>query len=142
MPKLSMTMEEGEFGSWLVAAGDTVTKGMPLAVVMMPGVPLLTRPSILVARDLAPADTATLDPDLVLGFVTELGGPTSHTAILAKQLGIPAVVGCPDAAAFDDGVQVVVDGSAGEVTVDPSEDMLAGIAARAATRAAMPEPTR
>jgi phosphoenolpyruvate-protein phosphotransferase (PTS system enzyme I) len=112
-----------------------------LTGVKMPGVPLLTRPSILVARDLAPADTATLDPDLVLGFVTELGGPTSHTAILAKQLGIPAVVGCPDAAALDDGVSVVVDGSTGEVTVDPSESLLAGIAARAATRAAMPEPT-
>jgi phosphotransferase system enzyme I (PtsI) len=107
----------------------------------MPGVPLLGRPSILVARDLAPADTATLARDQVLGFVTELGGPTSHTAILAKQLGIPAVVGCPDAASLDEGVQVVVDGSAGEITVDPPDDVLAGIVARAASRAAMPEPT-
>jgi phosphotransferase system enzyme I (PtsI) len=107
----------------------------------MPGVPLLGRPSILVARDLAPADTATLARDQVLGFVTELGGPTSHTAILAKQLGIPAVVGCPDAATLDEGVQVVVDGSTGEITVDPPENVLAGIAARAASRAAMPEPT-
>jgi phosphotransferase system enzyme I (PtsI) len=107
----------------------------------MPGVPLLGRPSILVARDLAPADTATLARDQVLGFVTELGGPTSHTAILAKQLGIPAVVGCRDAVTLDEGVQVVVDGSAGEITVDPPENVLAGIAARAASRAAMPEPT-
>jgi phosphotransferase system enzyme I (PtsI) len=107
----------------------------------MPGVPLLGRPSILVARDLAPADTATLARDQVLGFVTELGGPTSHTAILAKQLGIPAVVGCPDAATLDEGVQVVVDGSAGEITVDPPDNVLAGIAARAASRAAMPEST-
>jgi phosphoenolpyruvate-protein phosphotransferase (PTS system enzyme I) len=112
-----------------------------LTGVPMPGVPLLTCPSILVARDLAPADTATLDRDLVLGFVTELGGPTSHTAILAKQLGIPAVVGCTRAPALAGGAQVVVDGSAGEITIDPSEHMLAGIAARAATRAAMPEPT-
>jgi phosphotransferase system enzyme I (PtsI) len=107
----------------------------------MPGVPILRRPSILVARDLAPADTATLDRDQVLGFVTELGGPTSHTAILAKQLGIPAVVACPDTAALDEGVHVVVDGSAGEITIDPSESVLAGIAARAASRAALPEAT-
>lgn len=107
----------------------------------MPGVPLLGRPSILVARDLAPADTATLARDQVLGFVTELGGPTSHTAILAKQLGIPAVVGCPDAATLDEGVQVVVDGSAGQITVDPPESVLAGIAARTAARAAMPMAT-
>jgi phosphotransferase system enzyme I (PtsI) len=107
----------------------------------MPGVPLLGRPSVLVARDLAPADTATLSRDQVLGFVTELGGPTSHTAILAKQLGIPAVVGCPGAAALGEGVQVVVDGSAGEITVDPPENVLAGIASRAASRAAMPEAT-
>jgi phosphotransferase system enzyme I (PtsI) len=107
----------------------------------MPGVPLLRRPSILVARDLAPADTATLDRDQVLGFVTELGGPTSHTAILAKQLGIPAVVACPDVAGLAEGASVVVDGSAGEITVDPPESVLAGIAARAASRAAMPEPS-
>jgi phosphoenolpyruvate-protein phosphotransferase (PTS system enzyme I) len=107
----------------------------------MPGVPLLRRPSILVARDLAPADTATLDRDQVLGFVTELGGLTSHTAILAKQLGIPAVVACPDVAGLAEGVSVVVDGSAGEITVDPPESVLAAIAARAASRAAMPEPS-
>ncbi|WP_028923192.1 phosphoenolpyruvate--protein phosphotransferase [Pseudonocardia acaciae] len=101
----------------------------------MPGVPTLARPSVLVARDLAPADTAVLDPARVLGFVTELGTPTSHTAILAKQLGIPAVVGCPGAAALADGVTVAVDGSAGEVTVDPPAATLARVAARSATRA-------
>src|SRR3954468_806402 len=95
-----------------------------LTDVPMPGVPVLTTPSILVARDLAPADTAVLDPAQVLGFVTELGGPTSHTAILAKQLGIPAVVGCPGAAGLESGRQVVVDGSAGEVVVDPPETIL------------------
>ena len=87
-----------------------------LTGVPMPGVPVLADPSVLVALDLAPADTAVLDPAQVLGFVTELGGPTSHTAILAKQLGIPAVVGCPAAAGLDNGRQVVVDGSAGEVS--------------------------
>ncbi|NEE02747.1 phosphoenolpyruvate--protein phosphotransferase [Phytoactinopolyspora halotolerans] len=58
-----------------------------------PGVPELHRPSVLVAHDLAPADTVGLSPATVLAIVTEAGGPTSHTAILAAQLGIPAVVG-------------------------------------------------
>lgn len=106
----------------------------------MPGIPLLRRPSVLVARDLAPADTAMLDRDRVLGFVTELGGPTSHTAILAKQLGIPAVVACPEAADLDEGAHVAVDGSGGEITVDPPESVLAGIVTRTAARAARPEP--
>src|SRR5690606_4844019 len=107
----------------------------------MPGVPVLDQPSVLVARDLAPADTATLCPDRVLGFVTELGGPTSHTAILAKQLGIPAVVGCPAAAGLREGAHVVVDGTAGEITVDPPRDVLDRVAARAASRAGAPDAT-
>ena len=57
-----------------------------------PGIPDLTEPSIIVAHDLAPAETATLDRSKVLGIVTEAGGATSHTAILAAQLDIPAVV--------------------------------------------------
>ncbi|WIV55190.1 phosphoenolpyruvate--protein phosphotransferase [Amycolatopsis nalaikhensis] len=80
-----------------------------------PGVPELRSPSVLVARDLAPADTAGLDPDLVLALVTEEGGPTSHTAILARALGIPAVVACAGVLACD-APGLTVDGSAGEVT--------------------------
>ncbi|VVJ18878.1 Phosphoenolpyruvate-protein phosphotransferase of PTS system (EC [Amycolatopsis camponoti] len=83
-----------------------------------PGVPELTSPSVLVARDLAPADTAGLDPDLVLALVTEEGGPTSHTAILARALGIPAVVACAGVLGLA-GPGLVVDGSAG--TVSPSD---------------------
>jgi phosphotransferase system enzyme I (PtsI) len=112
-----------------------------LAGAPMPGMPALARPSVLVARDLAPADTAVLDPAQVLGFVTEFGAPTSHTAILAKQLGIPAVVACPGAADLHDGVTVVVDGSAGEVVVDPSPTMFDHIAARTAARAAATTPS-
>jgi phosphotransferase system enzyme I (PtsI) len=83
-----------------------------------PGVPTLTAPSVLVARDLAPADTAGLDPDLVLALVTAEGGPTSHTAILARALGIPAVVAC--AGVLDlDSPGLTVDGTAG--TVSPSD---------------------
>jgi len=78
--------------------------------VPMPGVPDPGHPFVLVARDLAPADTAALDKRTVLAFVTEEGGPTSHTAILARSLGVPAVVGCAGATALADGVRVLVDG--------------------------------
>lgn len=57
-----------------------------------PGVPDFSEPSVIVAEDLAPAETATLDRALVVGIVTQEGGRTSHTAILAAQMGIPAVV--------------------------------------------------
>ncbi|WHT19481.1 PEP-utilizing enzyme [Crossiella sp. CA-258035] len=83
--------------------------------VPMPGVPPLTGPSVLVARDLAPADTAGLDPELVLALVTEEGGPTSHTAILARALGIPAVVACRGVLALA-AEGLVVDGGTGLVT--------------------------
>jgi phosphoenolpyruvate-protein phosphotransferase (PTS system enzyme I) len=70
-----------------------------------PGVPERDEPFVLVAVDLAPADTATLDPAKVAAIVTEQGGPTGHTAILAKQLGIPAVAACADAAELTDGMR-------------------------------------
>ncbi|GAA3860063.1 phosphoenolpyruvate--protein phosphotransferase [Saccharothrix violaceirubra] len=79
-----------------------------------PGVPELASPSVLVARDLAPADTAGLDPAKVLALVTEEGGPTSHTAILARSLGIPAVVAVRGLLAADVAA-LEVDGTTGEV---------------------------
>src|SRR5699024_11434577 len=60
-----------------------------------PGVPAPAQPSVLVAQDLAPADTAGLDPASIIGLVTDRGGPTSHTAIIARQLGIPCAVAVP-----------------------------------------------
>ncbi|MCG3043616.1 phosphoenolpyruvate--protein phosphotransferase [Streptomyces fenghuangensis] len=90
--------------------------------VPMPGVPNSDRPYVLVARDLAPADTALLDPSLVLGFVTEEGGPTSHSAILARALGVPAVVALRGAVELAEGTVVAVDGSTGVVTVDPDPE--------------------
>jgi phosphotransferase system enzyme I (PtsI) len=84
-----------------------------------PGVPELTRASVIVARDLAPAETASLSRDMVLAIVTESGGPTSHTAILAAQMGIPAVVQLPHAVSIEAGTLLAVDGSTGEVFVDP-----------------------
>ncbi|PRX47688.1 phosphoenolpyruvate--protein phosphotransferase [Prauserella shujinwangii] len=85
-----------------------------------PGVPELDQPSVLVARDLAPADTAGLDPALVLALATEEGGPTSHTAILARSLGIPAVVAVRGLLA-NDARALAVDGDTGVIeAVDPS----------------------
>jgi phosphotransferase system enzyme I (PtsI) len=89
----------------------------------LPGVPAPGYPYVLVAEDLAPADTVGLDPASVLALVTELGSPTSHTAILARSLGLPAVVGCRAAAGLADGTVVRVDGGSGvvEAGVDPAE---------------------
>lgn len=87
-----------------------------LTGVAPPGVPELAGPSVLVARDLAPADTAGLDPAKVLALVTEEGGPTSHTAILARALGIPAVVACRGVL-DQDAAGLVVDGDTGEVEI-------------------------
>ncbi|GAA1099186.1 phosphoenolpyruvate-protein phosphotransferase [Tsukamurella sp. TY48] len=84
-----------------------------------PGVPVPTAPSILLADDLAPADTAGLDPALIVGIGTRLGGPTSHTAIIARQLGIPCIVGLTQAGTVDAGTPVLLDGGEGTVTVEP-----------------------
>jgi phosphotransferase system enzyme I (PtsI) len=94
-----------------------------------PGIPDTGSPYVLVARDLSPAVTAGLDPKQVLAIVTERGGPTSHTAVLAKSLGIPAVVGCPGVASLRSGQRVLVDGTAGEVTADPDPEAV-GAASR------------
>jgi len=87
-----------------------------------PGVPTPQEPSVLVAEDLAPADTAGLDPRLVVALVTERGGPTSHTAIIARQLGIPCVVGTHGALGIPVGTMLLVDGTAGTVELDPDAD--------------------
>lgn len=97
-----------------------------------PGVPDPGHPFVLVATDLAPADTATLDPDTILAVVTARGGPTSHTAIIARALGIPAVVALPGAASLAAGETVLVDGDAGTLTRSPSEAEVEGTRRRKA----------
>jgi phosphoenolpyruvate-protein phosphotransferase (PTS system enzyme I) len=87
-----------------------------------PGVPEPEQPSVLVAADLAPADTAGLDPQVVLALVTERGGPTSHTAIIARQLGIPCVVGVTGVLEVRAGTRLLVDGVAGTVEIEPDAD--------------------
>jgi phosphotransferase system enzyme I (PtsI) len=100
-----------------------------------PGVPELTEPCVIVAHDLAPAETAGLQRDLVMAIVTESGGPTSHTAILAAQMGIPAVVQLPRAVAIGVGTVLAVDGATGEVFVDPDLATRAGLVERSERRA-------
>lgn len=88
-----------------------------------PGVPTPAAPIVLLADDLAPADTATLDPDLIRGIATRLGGPTSHTAIIARQLGIPCIVAAENLAEIADGSMVLLDGFTGTLdrTIAPAE---------------------
>jgi phosphoenolpyruvate-protein phosphotransferase len=91
----------------------------------------LSVPAIIVAADLTPSDTATVDRNLVLAFCTATGGATSHTAILSRSLGIPAVVGLGHdvlkLAATD---QLIVDGATGEIWIDPDPTTIAVYEAR------------
>jgi len=101
-----------------------------------PGVPESATPFVLVARDLAPADTALLDLDKVLALVTRDGGPTSHTAILARAKGITAIVGVTGADDLAEGQHVVVDAGAGTVVTEPSDELVADVEQRIADRRA------
>lgn len=91
----------------------------------MPGVPERDEPFVLVATDLAPADTAALDGGSCVALVTADGGPTSHTAIIARALGLPAVVGVPGATGIPEGAMLLIDGDRGTVHVDPDEAEIA-----------------
>ncbi|MEW6388668.1 MAG: phosphoenolpyruvate--protein phosphotransferase [Thermodesulfobacteriota bacterium] len=89
------------------------------------------QPLIIVARDLSPAETTQMSKAQVLGFITERGGKTSHTAILAQSLEIPAVVGLDNATReISSGDAVIVDGLTGRVILNPSEDLLKSYQAR------------
>lgn len=83
-----------------------------------PGVPTPESPVVLFADDLAPADTAGLDPSVVTALVTSLGGPTSHTSIIARQLGIPCIVAADGIEAIAEGTPVLVDGASGLIRTD------------------------
>ena len=81
--------------------------------------------TIVLARDLTPSQTAAFDRAKVVGFATDLGGRTGHTSIVARALGIPAVVGCQDLTApADDGDTVILDGEKGIVIVNPTTEQL------------------
>tara|TARA_R110002020_G_scaffold475905_3_gene714124 strand:+ start:44207 stop:45814 length:1608 start_codon:yes stop_codon:yes gene_type:complete len=101
-----------------------------------PGVPQRDEPFVLVADDLAPADTALLELDKVLALVTRQGGPTSHTAILARSKAIPAIMGVAEALDLADDTEVIVDAGAGTITTDPTAEQRAAAEARIAELAA------
>jgi phosphoenolpyruvate-protein kinase (PTS system EI component) len=86
------------------------------------GIPDPGHPFVLLAVDLAPADADELDAVRCLAIVTEEGGPTSHTAIIARSLGIPAVVAASGVTATRDGTMLLVDGSTGELITEPTID--------------------
>jgi phosphocarrier protein FPr/phosphocarrier protein len=93
--------------------------------------------SILVSDELSPSEVAGLDPKVVLGFCTTTGGSTSHVAILARSMGIPAVCGIEEhALSLPNGTRVVIDGSLGYVKVSPDEGQLVAVRQRMADQAA------
>lgn len=99
-----------------------------------PGLPTPDTRHVLWARDLMPSDTAQLDVNKVLAIVICEGGPTSHTAIVARELGIPCVVAAPSTQKLRDGTVVLVNGAAGTVTVEPTEAQIALAAEPVAAR--------
>ena len=112
-----------ERGSDVELVGERIIrniKGMD-----QPEVGELERRSVIVAHDLSPADTCQLDPENVVAFVTDLGGRTSHTAILARSMEIPAVVGLERITwQIGEATPVIVDGNSGVVISNPDKDTL------------------
>ncbi len=98
----------------------------------------LDTPSIIVAQDLTPSDTITLDKSYVLGFCTAEGGATSHTAILARGLGLPAIVGAgEEVLLIAGGRTMILDGSLGDVLLNADEETTAVYRARQAKNASV-----
>ncbi|KIH99323.1 phosphoenolpyruvate-protein phosphotransferase [Streptomonospora alba] len=133
-----MLAAAGEYMAARVADLDDVRERIVARLMgaPVPGLPESDVPFVLVAEDLAPADTATLDPERVVALVTREGGPTSHTAILARALGLPAVVACPGADTVAEGTTVLVDGATGDVALDPEPGVVEAAVAASRARAA------
>ncbi|NME32877.1 phosphoenolpyruvate--protein phosphotransferase [Ligilactobacillus ruminis] len=125
-------------------AGDIrdVTKRIMshLLGVTLPNPALIQEEVIIVAHDLTPSDTAQLDRNYVKGFITDIGGRTSHSAIMSRTLEIPAVVGSGSATTdIQEGEMVIIDGINGDALVDPTDAELADYKQRAAEFAAQKE---
>lgn len=85
----------------------------------------ISEKSIIIAEDLTPSDTAQMNKEMVVGIVTELGGRTSHTSIMARTLEVPAIAGVKDATdIFVHGDGIIVDGDSGEIIIKPTEEQL------------------
>lgn len=125
-------------------AGDIrdVTKRIMshLLGVTLPNPALIQEEVVIVAHDLTPSDTAQLDRNYVKGFITDIGGRTSHSAIMSRTLEIPAVVGSGSATAdIQEGEMVIIDGINGDAMVDPTDAELADYKQKAAEFAAQKE---
>ena len=107
---------------------DVVDVGQRVLRLLVGNVPSelhLVEPAILVATDLTPSDTAGLDPTKVLGICTTYGSATSHSAIIARTLGIPAVLGVDtEVLHLEDGTLMALDGESGKAWVEPEPDIL------------------
>jgi len=149
-PAATAIVDAGETFAEVLAASDSeymaaratdvrdVAKLIARRLLGVPEVDLarLRRASVIVARDISPADVARLDFDVVKGFATEEGSRTSHTAIVARSFGVPAVVAATGVvAAVEEGVVVGVDGDAGVVYVDPDEALTNELEVRSERRA-------
>lgn len=89
----------------------------------LPDISLVQEPTIIVAEDLTPSDTAQINKDFIKGFITDVGGRTSHSAIMARSLEIPAIVGVQNAvSSIEHGEEVLIDGIEGDIFIQPSED--------------------
>ena len=125
-------------------AGDIrdVTKRIMshLLGVTLPNPALIQEEVVIVAHDLTPSDTAQLDRNYVKGFITDIGGRTSHSAIMSRTLEIPAVVGSGSATTdIQEGEMVIIDGINGDALVDPTDAELADYKQKAAEFAAQKE---
>lgn len=101
--------------------------------VSLPNPTMIDEPVVIIAEDLTPSDTAQLNKKFVQGFATNIGGRTSHSAIMSRSLEIPAVVGTKNITdAVQQGDFVIVDGIAGEVIINPDEQTITGYKARQA----------
>lgn len=125
-------------------AGDIrdVTKRIMshLLGVTLPNPALIQEEVVIVAHDLTPSDTAQLDRNYVKGFITDIGGRTSHSAIMSRTLEIPAVVGSGSATTdIQEGEMVIIDGINGDALVDPTDAELADYKQKAADFAAQKE---
>jgi phosphotransferase system enzyme I (PtsI) len=116
---------------------DVSTRVMShLLGVQLPNPALIDEEVIVVAHDLTPSDTAQLDKKYVKAFVTDIGGRTAHSAIMARSLEIPAVVGTQDVTtSVKNGQQIAVDGLTGQVVVDPTDEQTAKFTQEAKTYA-------
>ncbi len=119
-----------ERGADIKDIGDRLLRNM---LGMNPrGLSHVTGDVILVAHDLAPSDTASLDKSIVKGIVTAAGGPTSHAAIMARTLEIPAVMGLGDIEAFTNSERAAVLGTDGDVILEPTDEEFASYTQKAA----------